>query len=51
VGGRLFVLQNNYTLAFSAFAISFVLSGVAYALVKPYFLIESHRAASTVTAK
>jgi MFS family permease len=51
VGGRLFVLQNNYTLAFSAFAISFVLSGVAFALVKPYFLIESGRGAPTVTAK
>ncbi len=40
-GGRLFVLENNYTLAFSAFALSFCLSGVALALVKPYFLIES----------
>ncbi len=42
VGGRLFVLQNNYNLAFSAFALAFLLSGVARALVKPYLLLEPH---------
>ena len=47
VGGRLFVLQNNYNLAFSAFALSFFLSGAAFALVKPYFLLESGAAEST----
>ena len=47
VGGRLFVLQNNYTLAFSAFALAFFLSAVALALVKPYFLMESEAAEST----
>ena len=41
VGGRLFVLQNNYNLAFGTFALAFFFSGVAYALVKPYFLLES----------
>ena len=41
VGGRLFVLQNNYNLAFSTFALSFLLSGAAFAFVKPYFLMES----------
>jgi MCP family monocarboxylic acid transporter-like MFS transporter 13 len=40
VGGRLFVLQNNYTLAFSVFALAFFLSAVALALVKPYFLLD-----------
>ena len=41
VGGRLFMLEHNYNIAFSTFACSFCLSGVALALVKPYFLIES----------
>ena len=47
VGGRLFVLRDNYNLAFSAFALSFFLSGVAFALVRPYFLLESGGAEST----
>jgi MFS family permease len=41
VGGRLFVLQNNYHLAFSVFALAFFLSGTTFALVKPHFLLES----------
>lgn len=47
VGGHLFVLRNNYSLAFSAFALAFFLSGAAYALVKPYFRMESEAAEST----
>jgi MFS family permease len=41
VGGRLFVLQNNYNLAFSAFALAFFVSATALALVRPYFLLGS----------
>jgi len=43
-GGRLFVLQKNYNLAFSTFALAFFLSGLAFALVKPHFLRESEGA-------
>jgi MFS family permease len=49
VGGRLFVLQNNYSLAFGIFALAFLLSGVAFALVKPYFLVNQ-RGGSVVRA-
>jgi MFS family permease len=41
VGGRLFVLQNNYSLAFGAFALAFFVSATVLALVRPYFLLES----------
>ncbi len=41
VGGKLFVMQDNYILAFTTFGASFLISGIAYGLVKPYFLLES----------
>ncbi len=43
VGGRLYVVRNNYDLAFTVFGLAFLVSGVALGLVRPYFLVETER--------
>lgn len=39
-GGKLFVLQGNYLLAFSVFAATFLLAGIAIFFAKPCMLLE-----------
>ncbi|GAB4333900.1 MAG: MFS transporter [Candidatus Abyssubacteria bacterium] len=43
VGGRLFVLHNNYIGAFSVFAIALFLAGVSIGFVKPRFSVQAQR--------
>jgi sugar phosphate permease len=39
-GGKLFVSQNDYNMAFILFAFAFFFAGVAIVLVRPYYLFE-----------
>ena len=40
-GGRLYVLRDNYNLAFSVFALAFLLAGTAISFARPHFLFDT----------
>jgi hypothetical protein len=40
-GGRLYVLHDNYELAFTVFGFAFLVAGIAIVLARPYFLLET----------
>jgi MFS family permease len=43
-GGLLYDWKQDYTIAFGAFALSFILAGVAISFARPLFLLESREA-------
>lgn len=43
--GHLYEFWDNYNIAFSAFALAFILSGIAISFAKPHFLLNARRAA------
>ena len=40
-GGHLYVLRNDYKLAFSVFALAFLLAGLAISFARPHYLFET----------